>query len=58
MAPKYKLTYFNLRGRGELIRLILAQAGVEYEDIRIEKDKWPAMKDSKKNTTKLIMLLK
>jgi len=30
-----KLTYFNLRGRGEPARLILEQAGVEYEDARI-----------------------
>jgi glutathione S-transferase len=44
--PQYKLTYFNGRGRGELIRLVFAQAGVEYEDVRVEKDKWPALKSS------------
>jgi len=31
-----KLTYFNLRARGEPARLILEQAGVAYEDHRIE----------------------
>lgn len=31
-----KLTYFNLRARGEPARLILEQAGAEYEDHRIE----------------------
>ena len=36
--PKYKLTYFNLKGRGELSRLVLVAAGVEFEDIRIEYD--------------------
>ena len=33
--PSIKLTYFNLRGRGELPRLLLAYAGVSYEDDRI-----------------------
>nr|QST14961.1 GSTsigma1b protein [Diaphanosoma celebensis] len=41
--PAYKLYYFNLRGRAELARLILAYAGVEYEDIRFERGgtEWP-----------------
>ena len=29
-----KLTYFNLMGRAETTRLILAQAGVAFEDKR------------------------
>ena len=44
---KIKLIYFNARGRAELSRLILAQAGVEFEDLRITKEEWPAMKPSK-----------
>ena len=40
----YKLFYFNLRGRGELARFVFAQAGVEYEDVRIEFKDWPEMK--------------
>eukprot|EP00899_Mesostigma_viride_P015825 jgi/Mesvir1/24243/Mv10947-RA.1 len=32
MAAKPKLNYFQLRGRGEPIRLVLEQLGVEYED--------------------------
>ena len=31
----YKLTYFNTRGRGEVLRFIFAQAGVKYEDNRL-----------------------
>lgn len=44
--PAYKLHYFNLRGRAELARLILNQAGVEFEDIRFERSEWPALKAS------------
>ena len=36
-----KFTYFNLRARGgEVCRLILAYAAEEYEDNRIELEKW------------------
>ncbi|KAI8496575.1 hypothetical protein Bbelb_258740 [Branchiostoma belcheri] len=42
--PTYKLTYFNVRGRGELIRLLFAAGGIPYEDVRIEWDKWPELK--------------
>lgn len=34
--PTYKLSYFNARGAAEPIRFIFAQAGVSYEDIRVE----------------------
>ena len=44
---KYKLTYFNLRGRAEVTRLLFAQAGVEYEDHRIESADWAKLKPSK-----------
>jgi len=33
--PALKLTYFDLRARAEPARLILAQAGVDYEDKRL-----------------------
>ena len=32
----YKLTYFNVRGLGEISRYIFAAAAQEYEDNRIE----------------------
>jgi len=31
---EYKLHYFNLRGKAELVRLVFAAAGQEYQDIR------------------------
>merc|ERR1712098_285720 len=35
MGPEVKLTYFNLRARGEPSRLLLAYGGIKYEDERI-----------------------
>lgn len=47
MTPHYKLIYFNARGRAEHIRFIFAYAGVEYDDERISREKWPELKKSK-----------
>lgn len=44
---KMKLIYFNTRGRAEIARLILAHAGEDYEDKRIERADWPALKPCK-----------
>ena len=52
-----KLTYFNLKGRAELARLILAQAEVEYEDCRIEKEDWPELKKSEIESTQAGVML-
>ncbi len=46
IMAKYKLTYFPFAARAELCRFIFAQAGVEYEDIRIPFEKWPELKPS------------
>uniref|UniRef100_A0A0B6ZQ81 glutathione transferase n=1 Tax=Arion vulgaris TaxID=1028688 RepID=A0A0B6ZQ81_9EUPU len=46
MSPKYKLVYFNLRGRGEILRLLLHAAGVHFEDQRVEFAQWPALKSN------------
>jgi len=40
----YKLTYFPARGRGEFIRLVFVVAGVEFEDCRVDKEQWAALK--------------
>lgn len=39
--PVYKLKYFNIRGRAEIARLMFAESGQDYEDIRIEYKDWP-----------------
>lgn len=47
-SPTYKLTYFNIQGLAEPIRMLLSYGGIKFEDVRIEKDKdWPALKPSK-----------
>ena len=42
---QYKLYYFEMRGLGELARLVFAAAGQTFEDVRIPRDKWPEWKD-------------
>ena len=43
---KYKLIYFDARGRAEVTRMILAAADVKYEDQRIKFEDWPKLKPS------------
>jgi glutathione S-transferase len=45
-TPKLKLTYFAGRGRAEITRWIFAEAGIEFEDNRIEGKDWGKLKDS------------
>lgn len=44
--PQYKLHYFGIRGRGEILRLMFNAAGVPFEDHRIEMKDWPTLKSS------------
>eukprot|EP01125_Pyxidicula_operculata_P003999 TRINITY_DN1565_c2_g2_i1.p2 TRINITY_DN1565_c2_g2~~TRINITY_DN1565_c2_g2_i1.p2 ORF type:complete len:210 (+),score=62.53 TRINITY_DN1565_c2_g2_i1:822-1451(+) len=43
-TPKIKLTYFNIRARGEPIRVALHIGNVAFEDHRIEFKDWPTLK--------------
>jgi hypothetical protein len=40
----YSLHYFNIRGRAEVIRLIFAQAGQKFEDLRHSSEEWAKLK--------------
>ncbi|EPB80181.1 hypothetical protein ANCCEY_00736 [Ancylostoma ceylanicum] len=44
---KYKLIYFNGRGRAECARQIFALAGQEYEDVRLTHEQFAPLKPSK-----------
>jgi len=42
---KPKLYYFDMDGRGSMIRLLLKNAKVDFEDVRIKMDQWPSYKE-------------
>eukprot|EP00756_Hemistasia_phaeocysticola_P062251 Hpha_TRINITY_DN5683_c0_g1::TRINITY_DN5683_c0_g1_i1::g.50688::m.50688/K04097/HPGDS; prostaglandin-H2 D-isomerase / glutathione transferase len=46
--PKVALTYFNIQGVAEKVRLALKVSGVEFEDVRVKMDEWQAMKPKTK----------
>lgn len=43
-TPKYRLIYYPLRGRGELVRLLFAHLQISYEDARIDPSDWATSK--------------
>ena len=45
-----RLTYFDGKGRAELIRLVLAVAGLEYEDRRLGARQWQRIKKGDDDT--------
>ncbi|KAJ3273292.1 hypothetical protein HDV01_004650 [Terramyces sp. JEL0728] len=45
-APKIKLTYFDLRGRGENIRVALSLANIPFEDERLTKEEFAERKST------------
>ena len=47
MAPKIKLTYFEFRARGEIIRILLHYGGLQFEDKKIKREEWPEFKPSR-----------
>lgn len=44
MSPKYSLLYFDIRGRGEAIRMLFKHAGVEFEEKTISFAEFDAIK--------------
>ena len=39
-----KLVYFDAQGRAQAIRYLLGYKGIEFEDIRLTFEEWPATK--------------
>merc|ERR1711935_395624 len=50
VMAEIKLTYFNAKGRAEVLRLILAYGGVEYVDERLTGEQFGARKSSLRYT--------
>merc|ERR1712226_1597371 len=42
--PMVKLSYFDLEGRGELVRLLLHAGNIDFEDFRFGFADWPKIK--------------
>ena len=40
----YRISYFDVRGYGEIVRLMLQYANQKYEDVRISHEEWPKFK--------------
>ena len=57
-TPKYKLIYYPLRGRGEILRFIFAHLEIPYEDARISPEEWAKMKPGIFATDLIIQLFK
>lgn len=43
----YTLFYFNVKASAEPLRYLFAYGALEYEDVRVTRDEWPALKPSK-----------
>ena len=52
---KVKITYFDVRGRGELARLVLEAAKKDYEQVTVDFAEWAKIKpgDFKMSNSKL-----
>uniref|UniRef100_A0AC35TV87 Glutathione transferase n=1 Tax=Rhabditophanes sp. KR3021 TaxID=114890 RepID=A0AC35TV87_9BILA len=57
MPNLMKLYYFDTEGYGEVSRLIFKFANVPFEDVRIPKTDWPAMKNEPRFLTQQIPIL-
>lgn len=44
--PQFTLFYFNVKALAEPIRFLFAYGAQEYEDVRVTRDEWPALKPS------------
>lgn len=45
--PDYKVYYFNVKALGEPLRFLLSYGNLPFDDVRITREEWPALKPSK-----------
>ena len=57
MSNTIKLTYFDIEGVAEAVRLALVLSGTPFEDVRVQFPDWPAMKPSTPNGQLPIMTI-
>lgn len=48
--PQYKIIYFNVKALAEPMRFLLSYGNIDFEDVRISSEDWPALKPSKFST--------
>lgn len=47
-TPKeFKVIYFNVKALAEPLRFLLAYGAIDFDDVRIAREEWPALKPSK-----------
>jgi hypothetical protein len=46
---EYKVYYFNIKALGEPLRFLLSYKNIAFEDVRVEKSDWPALKNCEHN---------
>lgn len=47
-TPKeFKVIYFNVKALAEPLRFLLAYGAIDFDDVRIAREEWPALKSSK-----------
>jgi hypothetical protein len=44
--PEYKVYYFNVKALGEPLRFLMTYGNIPFEDIRVSREDWPALKPS------------
>lgn len=47
LKNSYTLFYFNVKALAEPLRYLFAYGALEYEDVRVTRDEWPALKPCK-----------
>ena len=53
--PNVKLSYFDIQGRAEIIRILLHAGNIDFEDHRIQFADWPKLKPSFPNGSVPVM---
>ncbi|EAA45010.4 AGAP010404-PA, partial [Anopheles gambiae str. PEST] len=44
IMPDYKVYYFNVKALGEPLRFLLSYGNLPFDDVRITREEWPALK--------------